>query len=150
VNKKGEFNVPFGTAHRSEIFSRANILKCSEILNKSDVNINQLDFQDATKFAADGDFVFFDPPYVTKHNFNGFRDYNEKLFSWDDQIRLAEEAKRLVSIGVTVIISNADHEDVRALYEGFSMHEISRFSTLASNPGKRAKVTEAVFKGTPQ
>lgn len=149
VNKKGEFNVPFGTAHRGEIFSSSNIQNCSLILNKPDITIEEHDFEVATKHAVEGDFVFFDPPYVTKHNFNGFRDYNEKLFSWDDQVRLAREAKRLVGIGVTVLISNADHEDVRALYEGFSMHEISRYSTLASDPTKRAKVTEAIFKGVP-
>lgn len=150
VNKRGEFNVPFGTAHKGQIFSARNIEICSSILNKPDVTIEQRDFEEATKNASEGDFVFFDPPYVTKHNFNGFREYNEKLFSWDDQVRLAEEAKRLVSIGVTVLVSNADHDDIRALYEGFSVHEISRFSTLASDPGKRTRVTEAVFKGNPK
>ncbi|MGC8020786.1 DNA adenine methylase, partial [Salmonella enterica] len=48
------------------------------------------DFEAAVEDAAEGDFVYFDPPYVTGHNNNGFVEYNESLFSWEDQRRLSE------------------------------------------------------------
>ena len=92
-----------------------------------------------------GDLVFLDPPYVTKHNYNGFRDWNERLFSWADQERLALVARRLADKGAHVIVSNADHADVVALYDGFKRSSLYRTSTLASNAAKRGRVTEALF-----
>ena len=91
------------------------------------------------------DFVFLDPPYVTKHNFNGFRDWNEQLFRWSDQERLARIAITLAEKGAHIVVSNADHPDVAALYEGFSIFNLERASTLASNAAKRGRVTEALF-----
>ena len=54
--------------------------------------LHQADFEAAVAKAKAGDLVYLDPPYVTGHNDNGFIDYNEKLFSWSDQQRLARVA----------------------------------------------------------
>lgn len=148
VNSRGEFNVPFGAPKSDFIFDRENLELCSRCLNRSDVSIRAIDFAGAVSRAREGDFVFFDPPYVTRHNNNGFRDYNETLFSWSDQVRLAECATKLRSRGVKVVVTNAAHEDVRELYPGFSFHEIYRSSTLASDASKRGTATEALFVGT--
>lgn len=103
------------------------------------------DFETATATAQPGDFVYFDPPYVTGHNNNGFVDYNENLFSWEDQRRLADRARELRDAGVGVVISNANHNAVRELYSTFRVAEISRRSALASSVSQRKLVTEAVF-----
>lgn len=145
VNAKGEFNVPYGAPQSDFIFDKDNLLHCSELLRRPGVEIMNVDFEVALGSARSGDLVFLDPPYVTKHNFNGFRDYNEKLFGWSDQERLAGIASRLAASGVHVIVSNADHTDVAALYQGFRMTTLSRPSTLASDPTRRGRVTEALF-----
>jgi DNA adenine methylase len=147
VNLKGQFNVPFGANVGSQIIDAKNILNCSEILNSGCIEIKCCDFADATASAKKGDFVFFDPPYVTRHNFNGFRDYNEKLFSWSDQERLAKEARRLRELGVHVVVTNAAHDDIRALYAGFHSREFDRTSTLASKASFRGRVSEVIFYG---
>lgn len=103
------------------------------------------DFQALLSDTAAGDLVFLDPPYVTKHNNNGFVDYNERLFSWADQERLAAEAQRLASIGAHVIVTNALHDDVIALYQGFQTRSLDRSSTLASATSARGRVQEAIF-----
>ncbi len=145
VNSKGDFNVPFGAPKTDYIFDRGNLLACSKILARSDVSIINADFYEIARKASQGDFVFLDPPYVTKHNHNGFRDWNENLFKWEDQIRLAYLANQLADRGVHVLISNADHPSVRKLYGNFSFSCIERSSTLASNREKRGRVTEAIF-----
>ena len=147
VNSKGEFNVPFGSSTKTQVIVPNNIRACATLLQQEGVSINCCDFAEATKGAGEGDFVFFDPPYVTKHNFNGFRDYNEKLFSWADQERLATEARRLRCRGVRVVVTNAAHAEIKKLYKDFSLYEFERPSTLASRSSKRGLVAEAVFYG---
>lgn len=145
VNSRGEFNVPYGSPQSDFIFDEGNLELCSKLLRRREVSIRNCDFEDAINRARAGDLVFLDPPYVTKHNFNGFRDWNEKLFSWADQERLAAAARRLAARGVFVIVSNADHQDVVDLYPTFRRTSLERPSTLASNATKRGRVTEALF-----
>jgi DNA adenine methylase len=145
VNAKGEFNVPYGSPQTDFIFDPKVLDACTKVLRRSGITVRQTDFEIALRSARAGDFVFLDPPYVTKHNFNGFRDWNEKLFSWDDQVRLANVAQRLADRGVHVLVSNADHADVAALFSCFQKFELERASTLASDPRRRGRVTEALF-----
>ncbi|MGX1586482.1 DNA adenine methylase [Brevundimonas diminuta] len=145
VNSRGEFNVPYGAPQSDFIFDEANLKLCSDILKRPGITLTRCDFAQTLRSPRSGDLVFLDPPYVTKHNLNGFRDYNERLFSWADQERLAAMARRLVDRGVHVIVSNADHADVIALYDDFRLVQLERPSTLASNAAKRGRVTEAMF-----
>lgn len=146
VNSRGEFNVPYGKPKTDVLIDEANILACSEALQTAD--LRALDFEEAVAECAAGDLVYFDPPYVTGHNNNGFVDYNERLFSWHDQERLAKLARDLVSRGVSVIVSNAAHPPLLALYEGFRRLVFERNSTLASSARFRGPVREVVLFST--
>ncbi len=85
VNKKGEFNVPYGkTPHRSTHDPNA-IRNVSLGLKKSQLVCS--DFEVLLENTNDGDLIYLDPPYTTTHSNNGFRRYNETLFSWNDQKR---------------------------------------------------------------
>lgn len=145
VNSKGEFNVPYGAPRTDFIVDEENLAACSKLLNRSGVSLRNVDFAVAVSKAKKGDLVYLDPPYVTKHNFNGFRDYNEKLFRWEDQIRLADLANELRARGVFVIVSNAEHQDVTELYPNFTAHSFTRNSTLSSNKAFRGPVSEVVL-----
>jgi DNA adenine methylase len=149
VNSRGEFNVPYGRPKTDTIFDPSNIVACSAALNKPGITINCADFTDALADVQAGDLVFLDPPYVTGHNNNGFIDYNETLFSWEDQKKLAEVAHALVDRGAHVIVTNADHNDILRLYSGFTVQTVTRNSTLASNKSFRGQVTEAVIYAAP-
>ena len=143
VNSDGEFNVPFGWPRTDHIVDASNLRACSLALKSATLSV--VDFEEAVSKAKEGDLVYLDPPYVTGHNNNGFRDWNETLFSWSDQQRLAKLAKYLAGRGVHVVISNADHKEIQKLYSGFSTYRFSRSSTLASSPDKRRTVGEVVF-----
>ena len=103
------------------------------------------DFGESVKTAMQGDLVYFDPPYVTGHSNNGFIEYNQQLFSWDDQIRLAKVARELINRGVKVIISNANHNGILQLYRGFTITSFSRFSTIASEVSNRKRIMEVLI-----
>lgn len=150
VNSRGEFNVPWGRPTGEFVVDRQNLLAVQRLLRRSDVELSSLDFEDALKNCKAGDLVFLDPPYVTGHNNNGFVDYNKRLFSWGDQIRLASTAERLRKKGCHVVITNALHNDVIALYPKFAIKTIERNSTLAGNKSCRGPVKEALFIGRPK
>jgi DNA adenine methylase len=145
VNSSGKFNVPYGRPKTDRIIDAANLRACSRALRRSGVSLRTGDFEDALTNVTAGDFVFLDPPYVTGHNNNGFIDYNEHLFEWDDQIRLARVARELRAAGVHVVITNAAHDKVLELYRGFKSREVARTSTIAGDALKRRPVTEAII-----
>jgi DNA adenine methylase len=145
VNSEGRFNVPYGRPKTDNIVEPANLRACSAALRREGVHLAVHDFAAALDGVGRGDLVYLDPPYVTRHNNNGFVDYNEKLFSWRDQERLARLANGLVRRGAHVLVSNADHDDVVALFAQFRHVPFSRSSTLASDATKRGQVREALF-----
>lgn len=149
VNSKGIFNVPFGRPKSDFIVDEENLLRCAAQLRRRDVSIKRQDFEQILGRVEEGDFIFLDPPYVTSHNMNGFVDWNERLFSWEDQIRLAAMAKKLVKKGANVLITNADHPDIRELYRGFRGTTFERNSTLAGDTSKRKGTSEAIFFDGP-
>jgi DNA adenine methylase len=106
------------------------------------------DFETVVASATAGDLVYFDPPYVTGHNNNGFVDYNELLFSWTDQLRLARLAKELDARGVQLLISNADHDAVTALFESFEIVRVARHSTIAGRTSARQPTSEVLIYNT--
>lgn len=149
VNSRGDFNVPYGHPKTSQIVDAANLLACGRQLRSPNVRIVDGDFEQTLIGVNAGDLVFLDPPYVTGHSNNGFIDYNEKLFSWSDQERLASVAKGLVESGAFVIVTNADHADVVALYRGFKQTRFARQSTIAADKSKRRVVREVILHTGP-
>lgn len=150
VNSKGRFNVPYGGKRVNYNIDSHNLTECSKILKNNDIEIFFGDFSENIKKAQPGDFVFLDPPYVTSHNFNGFAAYNESIFSWKDQLRLAECIHNLKERDVAILLTNADHESVLDLYPNFRKSKIERFSGIASDSSKRKIITESVITFLPQ
>ncbi len=145
VNSEGRFNVPYGMPKTNFIADFDNLKECARALQAPGVTLRSCDFADALVDVKAGDLVYLDPPYVTRHNNNGFVDYNETLFSWEDQKRLAERAKQLAEAGAYVLVTNADHQEVLELYQGFTSRTLTRSSTLASDAKCRVRVNEAFF-----
>ncbi|MGO7970897.1 DNA adenine methylase [Rhizobium ruizarguesonis] len=144
VNRKNEFNVPIGTK-TNVLLPTDDFQATSELLNN--VRILHQDFESTLDAASNGDFVFVDPPYTVKHNFNGFVKYNDKIFSWSDQVRLRDAVKRALSRGAQVLVTNANHESIREIYHGIGRHQVvSRASVLSGNPAHRARTEELVIR----
>jgi DNA adenine methylase len=139
----GRFNVPYGYHTRREVFREERLWAASEILKHA--RLVSCDFADVVKKATAGDLVYLDPPYTLAHTNNGFVRYNQHLFSWSDQIRLAECAAQLAERGVYVIVSNAPHRTITQLYKGFGRVRFARSSQIAADPAFRRSVKELVL-----
>lgn len=143
VNKDGDFNVPIGTKtnvllESDDFYSMSGMLKNVELMCA--------DFESVLDQAGPGDFVFLDPPYTVAHNNNGFLKYNEKIFSWDDQVRLANSARTAANRGAKIMVTNANHVSVKELYEGFDTSTVTRHGVISSKAEARGAFEEAVFR----
>lgn len=139
----GKFNVPYGYHTRRVVFREERLWAASEVLRHA--RLMSCDFADVVNKAAAGDLVYLDPPYTLAHTNNGFVRYNQHLFSWSDQIRLASCAAQLAERGVYVIVSNAPHRSITQLYKGFDSVRFARSSQIAANPAFRGSVKELVL-----
>lgn len=145
VNANGQFNVPYGSPRSPIILDEENFLSAAKQLAGPNVRLATGDFEDAVADAGEGDLVFLDPPYATSKRRESFVDYNEKLFTWGDQVRLAACAEHLRSRGARVIVTNAFNSAIRALYPKFTEHALVRRSSLAADVTLRGSVAESVF-----
>lgn len=148
VNSSGQFNVPFGRPKTDTVVDGSNLRSCARALSQPGVRLSTGDFLETTRRASPGDLVFLDPPYVTGHTNNGFVDYNQRLFNWDDQLRLAQEAERLRVLGAHVIVANAAHRSVVDLYPAFTPHYVAREQTISGAPSGRVSTTEVFLIGS--
>lgn len=139
-NLAGKFNVPIGT--KTTIFNpEEDFGAISAILQGAEIQC--CDFEVTIEKANSGDFVFCDPPYTTAHNMNGFLKYNQHIFSWNDQIRLRDSAIRAANRGAEVVITNADHPSLYALYsEARNIDVVERSSIISGVKKGRRKTTE--------
>jgi DNA adenine methylase len=145
-NAKGDFNVPFGRPKNPSMTAYTELTSCSDRL-RVDTTLAVSDFAVALSECQEGDFAYLDPPYLAGHRLNGFVDYNARIFSWEDQERLSVVFKELDARGTYVILTNADHESVRALYDDYRSISVSRFSSMAGNKMKRGISTELMILG---
>ena len=148
VNKKGAFNVPYGEGRKVDILWEKKMLHNASILLQN-VEVIESDFESIIDRASLNDLVYCDPTYTVAHNNNGFIRYNEKVFSWNDQVRLAEAASRAVSRGATVIISNAAHSSIAELYNPDAARTVSRFSCISCKGTGRKPVDEFLILLSP-
>lgn len=144
VNKQGDFNVPFGCKPGTKVCDARALLMASQALKSA--KFVCADFEASLKQVRRGDIVYCDPPYTSAHNQNAFRRYNERLFSWDDQLRLASVVRNLLEQGAWVAISNANAPDVQALYDDFmEVTLVDRWSGISGKQSSRLKVQEALY-----
>jgi DNA adenine methylase len=145
VNQRGQFNVPRGTKDKV-VIETDDFEGLSRLLQRAELIAG--DFEALVDLAQDGDFVFCDPPYTVRHNLNGFRKYNEVLFSWTDQERLAASLRRSIARGAKVLCTNANHQSVRDLYAGnlFDLQAVSRYSHISADNSSRRYFEELIIR----
>jgi len=135
-NSKGEFNVPFGDYQNPRILDEMNIRAVSAALEKA--TISKRDFSYCTREAHEGDFVYFDPPYVPISETASFTSYSEGDFTLKDQEKVAKAFSILTQKGVKVLYSNSYSEKVREIFDGidgaiFNTVSASRFINCNGN-----------------
>lgn len=134
VNSKGFFNVPFNNKVKGDSFDKDNIIEISAYLNN--VHILVGDFESALEAVRQGDFVFFDSPYVPL-NPTSFTDYTKEGFDYEDHVRLAELYKKLSKQGVYCMLTNHNTNLVNELYKDFHIKVVQVSRNINSKASAR-------------
>ena len=145
LNRKGEFNVPYGNSGR--VICRSAVFRAGAMKLQA-AKLRCCDFEVVLNDAQMGDVAYCDPPYTTRGQNNGFVRYNEFLFSWRDQERLANACHRAAGRGATVIVSGLWHRDFLDLYPGWSKRKLERTSTVSRLAKGRRRIAEALVTNT--
>lgn len=144
VNLKGEYNVPYGFKKYNQLFDFDNIIELHNLFKNT--FFKACDFEDTLCRIKENDLVFLDPPYTVAHKNNGFIKYNQKIFAWEDQIRLNNYIEEIKSKNAYFILTNAAHENINRLFNKTNKkHELNRFSVVGGKGAKRQEISEYIF-----
>jgi DNA adenine methylase len=113
VNRKGQFNTPYG-AYDRPYYNRRTLLEAARMLDGKDIRV--ADFEEQLDEATAGDWVYLDPPYAPLGGWADFQRYTPGQFGESDHRRLCAAMKRASGRGVLVTLSNSDTPFVRRLF----------------------------------
>lgn len=153
VNRKNEFNAPFGYYKNPRICDRENLIGVSSILQKADIGVG--DFTQSATCIDQSTFVYFDPPYRPISQTSSFTAYSKDSFSEDDQIRLAKFCGEISAKGARFLLSNSDpkNEDPKdrffgthyPLSRGFHIDTVAASRVINCKGSKRGQIRELII-----
>ena len=147
VNKKGEFNVPFGHRNNPTIVNETNLRAVSKLLTGT--KLIHGDYADILQSSAEpGDFVYLDPPYYPAGGYAEFKRYTKDFFYKTDHKKLRNEFVRLVENNIWVLLTNSDTNPVRELYEGFDVEIVNTRRSISSKASSRGKGFDIIVSAT--
>lgn len=127
VNKRGQFNVPFGKYKNPTICDAGTIRKDSEVLRK--VEILTGDFEDTFNLAEGNTLFYFDPPYRPLSDTSSFNDYTKDSFNDDSQVRLKNIAIELIRLDInSCLVIQMVKEKMKQITSLICFMEITKLS----------------------
>lgn len=132
VNKKGQFNVPYGKYKNPKICDSSALRSASEVLGSAEILCGDY-FLILEHYAQSGDFVFLDPPYLPVSEYSDFKRYTKEQFYKEDHIELAKQVERLHEKGCHVVLTNSNHPLVHELYSKYQIDVIQTRRHISCN-----------------
>jgi DNA adenine methylase len=147
VNKKGGFNVPFGKYENPTICDEGALMRAHEVLQKA--VLCSIDFSFVTTeyafTAREGDFVYFDPPYLPVSKTSNFVSYTSGGFGISDHRRLADTMRELQSRKIKALLSNSDMPAIREVFDGLTVEQVKAPRSINSDGTKRGLIGELLI-----
>ncbi|MCL7451472.1 MAG: DNA adenine methylase [Anaerolineae bacterium] len=143
VNRRGQFNVPFGRYRNPKVCDVQNLQAASRALQ--DVTLIVGDFDRCLEVATGADLVYLDPPYHPLSSTANFTSYTSAGFGLEDQRRLARVFEALDRRGCQVMLSNSDTPFVQGLYEGYEQTEFQAIRPISSKGDGRGAISELLI-----
>jgi len=150
VNRKDEFNVPFGGYRNPTICDADNLMNVSEVLQKAEIICG--DFEKSEKYITKSTFVYFDPPYRPLNRTACFTSYSKEDFDENAQVRLSDFCRYVDDEGAKFLLSNSDpkNEDPQDhffedRYEGFTIDRVKANRAINCKAAGRGQINELLI-----
>ncbi|MCO7727386.1 Dam family site-specific DNA-(adenine-N6)-methyltransferase [Brucella intermedia] len=136
VNRKGQFNVPYGK-YKNPVICQPEVLRAASCALQG-AEIICADYKAVlSETARSGDFIFLDPPYLPVSEFSDFKRYTKDQFYEEDHRDLAKEVERLQGIGCHVVLTNSNHPLVHELFKAHEIEIINTRRNISSRASTR-------------
>jgi DNA adenine methylase len=143
VNRRGEFNVPYGpTLGGPALPTKVALANASKALRHATLLVAS--FEETCNLARPGDLVYLDPPYLPAGKSAFFTHYTADRFGERDHKHVAGVFRELDKRGCLLMMSNCDQRIIRALYQGYRVRKLDVTRWLGSD-GNRFKARELVI-----
>ena len=142
-NSKGHFNVPRGDKDIFN-FNAQHLRSVSKRLKNVQIECHGYENIEPKK----GDFVYFDPPYISLDKVS-FTQYSKNDFGEKDHRKLASFCSKLDDSGVKYMISNSNTEMTKDIYvtgNNIKIKEFKVMRTIAGSSNKRGLANEIIIK----
>lgn len=143
VNRRGEFNVPFGDYRNPTLCDESNLRAVALRLSGADLRVASV--FDVAQEARRGDLVYLDPPYDPVSPTASFTAYTAAGFGRAEQERLATLFRALARRGVHVVLSNSDTPFIRELYRDFCVEQVFARRAINRRAEGRGPVPELLI-----
>jgi DNA adenine methylase len=150
MNRKGEFNVPFGRYKNPQILNKDNLNDVAALLKTTSIILG--DFTLCKKFVDNTSFVYLDPPYRPLNDTSSFTSYAKDGFSDTDQRRLAGFFKELDKKGAKIMLSNSDPRNENPddsffdeLYAEYTIERVPAKRSINCNGTRRGEINELII-----
>ncbi len=144
VNRRGEFNVPFGRYANPTICDVGNLTAASKALGHVELRVESV-FDMGTRVRR-GDFVYLDPPYDPVSKTASFTSYAQHGFGRQEQARLADLFRELARRGAYVLLSNSDTKLINDLYKDFHIERVYARRAINARADRRGPVSEVLVR----
>ena len=136
VNRKGQFNVPYGRYSNPKICDVDALYAASAALKRAEILCGDYTLV-LEYYAKPGDFIFLDPPYLPVSEYSDFKRYTKEQFYEEDHIELAKVVMRMHDRGCHVLLTNSNHPLVHELYAPFNIEVVQSKRYISCNGSKR-------------
>lgn len=116
-NTRGEFNVPHGSVKSLRIPDRDQLNAVALVFQLADIRARS--WEGTINTAKPGDFIFFDPPYLTENRRDLYERGNQ--FGHDDHAKLADALSSLQSRGVDFLLTNGFERELEQMYRDLGL-----------------------------
>lgn len=146
VNRKGEFNVPFGSYKNPQIIDEDTLRVVSEYFQENEIIFYNKDYSDVLEQLPFESFVYLDPPYDIFSKTSSFVGYAKGGFDRDKQVQLRDACVSLTKKGIKFMLSNSATDFIKELYSDFDIKIVKANRAVNSDGSKRGKVEEVIVR----
>ena len=146
VNKNGEFNAPFGRYKNPNIVNEMVLRAVSGYLHHNNIELLNVDFEQAVAGCRPASFIYFDPPYYPISDSGNFTGYTLDGFTKEDQVRLRNLCDRLDQNGVRWLLSNSSSPFITDLYHAYHIDYVMASRAINSDADGRGEIREVLIR----